>query len=305
MNVSLPLESMITFEAVARHASFTRAAHELSVTQSAVSHRVSALESELALTLLVRSTRSVALTDDGEILADGIRQGVQAVRAALDTIASNKQAQTLSVSCSPSFAIRWLVRHLHEFRELHPQLSVRLAAEDQLVAPGSAGVHACVRFGAGRYPGFLVTRLTREQSFPVASPRLLEQCPLRAVRDLRRHVLIHHDVLVDHPGRIDWRRWLAGARQSREVDTDAGPRFSHAHMAIEAAMAGEGVALGRSSLVADDLAAGRLVAPLRRRRPSGLSYWFLTTPSGAEMAAVASFRDWLLERLTGEPARAC
>lgn len=291
------LDAMVAFEAVARHGSFTRAARELAVTQSAVSHRVRSLEAQLGTTLLIRTTRSVQLTDDGETLAAGVRRGLAAIGEALELMSARRGPETLTVSCSPSFAIRWLVRHLPDFRRHAPGLAVRLAAEDRLVEPGREGIDVCIRFGAGHYSGFSVERLTHETVTVVASPAYLEARPLRRLGELHRHCLLHHDVMGEHPGRIHWRRFLAGTRGTSEVKVDEGPRYSHAHMALEAALAGQGVALGRSSLVADDLEAGRLRAPLRRRVESGLAYWFVTTAKAERDDAVMRFHEWLEDRL--------
>lgn len=290
MNVDLNLDAMVAFEAVARHGSFTRAARELCVTQSAVSHRVRSLEAQLGTTLLIRTTRSVRLTDDGETLAAGVRRGLEAIEDALSAMHARRGPETLAVSCSPSFAIRWLVRHLPDFRRLEPSLAIRLAAEDRLVEPGREGIDVCIRFGAGHYPGFVVERLTHETVTVVASPAYLEAHPLRRLSELSRHALLHHEVLRDHPGRVHWPRYAEGVRG---VEAEIGARFSHAHMALEAALAGQGVALGRSTLVADDLEAGRLRAPLRRRIDSGLAYWFVTTHAGARDEGIQRFRAWL------------
>lgn len=296
MNVNL--DALAAFEAVARHGSFTRAARELAVTQSAVSHRVRGLEQQLGVTLLVRSTREVTPTEAGATLAEGVRRGLTAIRDTLQRIEERREGESLAVSCSPSFAIRWLVRHLYRYREKQPATRVHIAAADELVSPGVAGIDVCIRFGAGRYPGLSVTRLSTEEVFPVASPSLIAHTPLRSESQLADHQLLHHDVMRDHPEHVSWARWLS-PRARRRVDAEAGQRFSHAHMALEAALAGQGVALGRTTLVADDLREGRLVAPLRRRVPSGLAYWFLSTRAGADEPRISAFLDWLRRALAG------
>lgn len=295
MNVNL--DALAAFEAVARHASFTRAARELHVTQSAVSHRVRGLEEQLGQTLLLRSTREVTLTEAGALLADGVTRGLGTIRDSLRRIEDRRGEASLAVSCSPSFAIRWLVRNLHDFPQAHT--AVHIAAADELVSPGRAGIDVCIRFGAGHYPGLSVTRLSTEEVFPVASPALLARTPLRRASQLADHRLLHHDVMRDHPEHVPWSRWLS-PRAKRHVDAEAGPRFSHAHMALEAALAGQGVALGRTTLVADDLREKRLVAPLRRRVPSGLAYWFLSTREGAGEPRIIAFRTWLSRALAAQ-----
>lgn len=161
MDVSL--DALAAFEVVARLGSFTRAAAELHVTQSAVSHRVRALEEQLDCVLLVRSARAVTPTVAGAILAQGVARGRAAVEEALTEMRRERMLSALEVSCSPSFAIRWLVRRLDAVRAEHLGITVRIDASDRLTAPGRDGIDLCVRYGAGDYPGSVVTRLSKEQ----------------------------------------------------------------------------------------------------------------------------------------------
>ncbi len=289
------LPGLEAFEAVARHKSFTRAARELHVTQSAISHRVRALEEQIGATLFVREGKSVALTDAGRVLDEAVRDAFALLRDATRRLERTQEA-TLTVSCSPSFAIRWLVPRLPSFRARHPGLDLRIAADDRLVLPGRGGIDACLRYGPGDYEGVDCTRLAVERIAPVASPVLLERVPLREPADLGAHVLLHDEVLRDHPGRIGWRRWLEAAG-ARGVDPERGPRFSHAHMALEAAVAGQGVALGRTTLVSRDLSEGRLVRPLAPELESGLAYWLLTPRGVAPPAPVRALAAWLEDEI--------
>ncbi|RME25259.1 MAG: LysR family transcriptional regulator, partial [Deltaproteobacteria bacterium] len=168
-----------------------------------------------------------------------------------------------------------------------------------------AGIDVCIRYGPGSGTGGEAWRLSVERVTPVCSPRLLEgPAPLRRPEDLAHHVLLHDDVLAGHPGRVGWTRWLAAAGVT-SVDPRRGPRFSHAHMAIEAAIAGQGVALARGILVARDVAEGRLVTPFDLSVVSGLAYWVVTPPRRVLRPAVAAFRDWLVEAVqaAGDAAR--
>lgn len=287
------LAGLEAFEAVARHRSFTRAAEALHVTQSAVSHRVRALEVQLGVTLFTRTGRRIELTDEGRALADHVAAGFAQLRDGVARLERRKETTALTVSCSPSFAIRWLVPHLPSFRARHPDLDVRIAADDRLMPPGAEGIDACIRYGAGRYPGLAHTRLSAERIAPVCSPALR----LEHVSELADHVLLHDEVLREHPGRVGWRRWLEAAGVDG-IDPDRGPRFSHAHMAIEAAIAGQGVALGRTTLVRSDLDQGRLVRPFALELESALGYWFLT-PRGQPRPALRAFRAWLRAEIGG------
>lgn len=230
------------------------------------------------------------LTDAGRLLAGSARDAFARLREGVERVERAGRG-TLTLSCSPSFAIRWLVPSLPAFRARHPEVDLRLAADDRLVSPGREGIDACLRYGAGDYGDVDRTRLAVEHIGPVCTPALAEG--LRRPEDLAGHVLLHDEVLRDHPGRIGWRRWLAAAGAAG-IAPDAGPRFSHAHMALEAALAGQGVALGRSTLVRRDLAAGRLVRPFALQLESALSYWFLTPRGAAPTPEVRAFRDWLL-----------
>lgn len=279
------LSGLEAFDAVVRLGSFTRAAKGLHISQSAVSHRIRALEAQLGRPLFVRRARQLELTREGRELSVAVTEGFERLRDGVRAL--DRGTGALTVSCSPSFAIRWLVPRLVELREAHPDLEVRLAADDRLATPGVGGVDACLRYGAGDYPGVSLTRLAEERISPVCSPALGLVHP----RDLAKHVRLHDEVLRHHPDRVGWRRWLAAAGLG-QLDPDAGPRFSHAHMAIEAAIAGQGVALGRTSLVARDLREGRLVQPFELALVSGLSYWFVA-PQGPLSDPVTRFRDWL------------
>jgi LysR family glycine cleavage system transcriptional activator len=298
LHQSLPsLHGLIAFEAAARHLSFHRAAEELFLSPSAVSHRVRKLEEELGCALFLRTTRRVSLTPEGAALAGPVGEGLARLRAGVDALAAAAEQGPLTVSCSPSFAIKWLVPRLDRFRAAHPGIDLRISASDRLVDPAREAVDACVRFGPGGYPGLEVQPLAEERVFPVCSPHLLAAGPpLERPEDLARHTLLHDMVLADHALRVDWRRWLAAAAAAG-VDARGGLRFSHASLALEAAMAGQGVALARGTLVRGDLAAGRLVKPFEVELDSGLSYWLVTAPAAAPRPRLEAFRGWLLAEI--------
>ncbi|HJL14709.1 MAG TPA: transcriptional regulator GcvA [Sandaracinaceae bacterium LLY-WYZ-13_1] len=293
MPTRLPsLPGLEAFEAVARLGSFTRAARALHVTQGAVSHRIRSLEEQLGCSLFVRRARGVALTDEGRALESSARAAFAHLREGVEAVGRAREGGAFTLSCSPSFAVRFLVPRLPAFRAAHPEVDLRIAADDRLVTPGRDGIDACLRYGAGGYPGVERTRLATERIGPVCAPHVARA--LRSPADLADRVLLHDEVLRDHPGRVGWRRWLEAAGVADAVDPDRGPRLSHVHMALEAAVAGQGVALGRTTLVRADLEAGRLVRPFSLELASGLSYWLLT-PRGVEPPPrVAAFREWLL-----------
>jgi len=295
------LAALSALEAVFRRGSVTAAARELHVSQSAVSHRLRALEDELGVALLSRDGRGVRITAGGARLAHATREALATLQSAVEALSPRREADrlALSISCSPSFAIRFLVPRLAGFRAAHPELDLRIAADDRPVDPRSAAVDASVRLSAGPLPRFVCEKLIDEVVFPVVSPRLLESlAALRTPLDLAAYTLLHDEALADDPRRVSWGSWLAAVGEKR-VSAQRGVRFSHAYLAIEAALAGDGVALARRSLVADDLARGRLVAPLQETVPSGLSYWLVmaNTSGPSHSPALRALQGFLHDSL--------
>lgn len=289
------LEDLATFCEVAKKRSFSGAAQILHVSPSAVSHRIADLEEELGVRLFSRTTRSVRLTSEGSALFDKVDAGLESIRAGIAELHRPTATPSVTVSCSPSFAIRWLLPKMAEFRSQHEDIEVHVAADDRMADPRREDIDVCIRYGAGKYPGLKVKRLGIERVFPVCNPDFKKRHRLSKSAQLCRLPLIHHDVLRDHPGRVDWPRWLAQAGVAATT-AERGVHFSHAHLALTAALAGEGVALGRSSLVEDDLTRGRLVAPFGPRVRSGLAYW-LVQPMEQPRAEVEAFTSWLAKKM--------
>ena len=290
---SLPsLTGLVAFEAAARRLSFQAAAKELHISPSAVSHRIRNLEAELGHALFERRARAVRLTSAGEALAPSVSGALALLR---DGVAALDEASgPLVVSCSPSFAIKWLVPRLEGFRAEHPGVELHITADDRLVDPRREAVDVCVRFGPGGYPGLKAIRLAEERVFPVCSPALAEG--LSVPDDLRGHTLLHDRMLAGHALRVTWRSWLEAAG-ARRVEADSGPYFSHASLAIQAAMAGQGVALARGTLVREDLAQRRLVKPFELELDSGIGYWLVAPRRAILRPELVQFRDWLLAEM--------
>jgi LysR family glycine cleavage system transcriptional activator len=291
------LDALRVFEAAARHASFTRAAEELHVTQAAVSHRIQALEAELGATLFRRLTRRLELTADGERLAQGVREGLEWIVRAVSDLDRRSDAGPLTVSMLPSFASRYLIPRLPRFHSAHPEIEVRVLADgDSVDLIADVGTDLAIRFGRGQYPGLAVTLLMPDSVVPVCSPQLLEQHgPVDTV-----NALLDMPLLLDSAAERDdsgsgWKSWLAhigAAADDRRVEI--GPRFSQAHLAIEAAILGQGVALARTSLAGDDLASGRLVSPLPQSAPTAFKYFLVCRPEAAQWRKVICFSEWLI-----------
>lgn len=285
------LTALPAFDAVARHLSFTKAANELCVTHSAVSRAVKNLEDQLGVMLLERGTRSVRLTAVGEPYARAVRETLDQLAAATAAATARHSDTALNVSTSAGFAGKWLVPHLHRFRQAHA-IDVRVSTTGALANFLGDGIDVAIRYGSGSYPGLTSEFLADEEVFPVCSPRLLTgERSLRTPEDLAHHTLIRDG----YP--IDWATWLASAGVIG-VDPDGGLTFDSYTFAIEAAVQGEGIALGRSLLVAGDLAAGRLVRPFAQALKAQSSFFLVYPPDAIRKAKVKAFRDWLLSEMT-------
>jgi LysR family glycine cleavage system transcriptional activator len=291
-----PLNTLQSFEAAARHLSFSKAADELHVTHGAVSRAVRHLEDRLGVRLFVRETRAVRLTPIGASYAADVREVLDQLAAATVAATGQQSSGVLNVSTLDSFASKWLVPRLFRFRRSQGDIDVRLSTTERLVDFVGDGIDIAIRYGRGQYPGLKAELLLEEVVSPVCSPKLLEgPHPLRVPADLKHHTLIHDDF------HIDWAIWLRTA-EVEGVDPHRGPRYYASVHAVQAAIQGEGVILGRSALVADDLAAGRLIQPFTFRMPAGLAYYVVYPPRAIQRHKVRAFRDWLMAEAAAAPS---
>ena len=283
-----PLNGLRAFEAAARHLSFTRAAEELSVTQAAISHQVKALEERLGVQLFRRLNRALLLTDAGQQYLPELRDAFDRIDAATERLRASDSRGPLTVSVLPSVATRWLVPRLGRFREAHPEIDIRIAADMHLTDFAREDVDAVLRYGRGDWPGLRADWLLSEDFFPVCSPGLLEGShPLHTPDDLRHHILLHDD------DRTDWTMWFLAAG-IEGGDTTRGPAFTDSSMVLQAAAEGQGVALGRSALAAADLAAGKLVKPFDISLPANYAYYLACPEATSERPKIVAFREWLI-----------
>ncbi|WP_119304433.1 transcriptional regulator GcvA [Dongia deserti] len=299
------LAALRGFEAAARHLSFTKAAAELNVTPAAVSHAIRELELDLRVRLFERSSRVVRLTAAGETLSRAVAEGLGTIGRAVQRLRALDGRPKLMVTTSPSLAAKWLVPRLDGFLAQHPDVDVRIDVSQRLADFSEDGVDIAIRFGTGDYPGLVVERLFEETVFPVCSPNLLRsRHPLREPRDLRHHTLIHIEWDAQWATWPNWAMWLRAAG-APEVDTTRGLHLSQTSLALQAALDGHGVALGDSTLVADDLAARRLVRPfsMALRGPSQFAYHLVHAPRRSEEPLIKAFRKWILDEVakTGVP----
>ncbi len=291
-----PLNGLRAFEAAARHLSFTRAAEELNVTQAAVSHQVKALEERLGVRLFRRLNRALLLTDAGQGYLSPLRDAFDRMAEATERVEARDAGGALTVSVLPSFAAKWLVRRLGRFREVRPEIDVRVAPSHDLTDFDREDVDLAIRYGAGEWPSVRADFLLSEDIFPVCSRALRDgPHPLHAPADLRHHTLLHDD------HHADWRMWLVAAGVEG-VDPTRGPSFTDSSLVVQAAIEGQGVALGRSALAAADLAAGRLVKPFDFSLPAAWAYYVVCPEVTAERPKITAFRDWLMDEAQRDAA---
>lgn len=299
MSDRLPsLNAMRAFEAAARHLSFSRAAEELNVTKAAVSHQVKALEEDLGLPLFRRLNRALMLTPAGQTLYPAIGEALELMRAAVQRLKRQDRTGELVLTMLDSFAAIWLVPRLSRFRKAHPEIDVRITTSDDSIDFSRGDVDLAIRYGAGHWPDVHAERLMTEEIFPVCAPALLESGPpLEKPSDLVDHTLLH-----DY-GHETWRRWLSAIGESN-VEADRGPHYYHSNLVLQAAEQGDGVALARSVLAADALAAGRLVKPFDVTLPAEYAYYLVCPEAHLKRPKVQAFRRWILaevESAGGDP----
>jgi len=291
-----PLNALRAFEAGARHLSFTKAAEELHVTQAAVSHQVKALEEHLGYSLFKRLTRKLALTEEGRVLFPVVSEAFTRIAETADDLRDSGDSHTLTVSVTPAFGAKWLVYRLPKFWEKHPDIDLRVHHSIQVCNLRHDDVDIAVRFGAGKWEGVATEFLLRVDYTPMCSPALLEGAhPLKCPDDLRHHTLLHED---DYDG---WTQWLAVAGVT-DVNPRRGPVMDDWTVLTQTAIDGGGVALGKPSMLARDLAEGRLVAPFDITMLTDLGYHLVYLPGALEREKVRVFRDFLMEEIAGESA---
>ena len=297
MTARLPsLNGLRAFEAAARHLSFTLAASELNVTQTAISHQIRRLEEELGLRLFVRKNRALALTPQARDYLPGVRAAFNDLRLATDRLLRKDDDNVLTVSTLASLAAKWLLPRLTAFQEAHPGLDVRITTSTALVDFKSGDVDAAIRYGRGNWPGVRAEWLMADDFFPVCSPALLSgKRPLHAPEDLRDHVLLHTSTNGD-----DWRQWLTAAGLPSDTSKQPGITFDLALMTVQAAIDGIGVAMGRTSYVQDDIAKGRLVVPFNIALPADAGFYLVSPEGAAEPPKLKAFRQWLIASAKGK-----
>ncbi|MFC0116336.1 transcriptional regulator GcvA [Pseudoalteromonas xiamenensis] len=289
-----PLNALKAFEAAARHLSFTKAAEELYVTQAAVSHQIKTLEEHLGLKLFLRKNRSLLLTEEGQAYFLDIKEIFSQLIDATDKLLARGAKGSLTVSLTPSFAIQWLVPRLSLFHEAHPEIDVRIKAQDHDENSLTDDVDVAIYYGRGHWSGVQTHKLHTEYLVPLCSPMLLTgPRPLNQPSDLALHTLLHDTT------RRPWKLWMKTAGV-RNVQVNTGPIFSHSSMVLQAAAHGQGVALGNSVLARPELDAGRLVIPFSHHLESKNAYYLVLRESQTELGKIVAFKDWMLSMVEQE-----
>jgi LysR family glycine cleavage system transcriptional activator len=285
------LNGLRAFEAAARHLSFTKAAEELNVTQTAISHQIKRLEQELGLRLFLRQNRTLTLTNEAREYLPGIRAAFQDLRLATERLKRKDNDNVLTVSTLTSLAAKWLMPRLSKFQEQYPAIDVRVTTSTALVDFERDRVDAAIRYGLGQWPGLRTDWLMADEMFPVCSPELLKGShPLRTVEDLANQTLLHtSDAYED-----DWRVWLTAAGKPVTLSKHPGLTFDLIFMTVQAAIDGLGVAMGRTAYVEADIAKGRLVVPFDLMIPSAAGFYLVCPEATANQPKIEAFRDWLL-----------
>ncbi|HEY0329087.1 MAG TPA: transcriptional regulator GcvA [Rhodopseudomonas sp.] len=297
MTARLPsLNGLRAFEAAARHLSFTHAAAELHVTQTAISHQIRRLEDELGIQLFVRQNRTLALTPQARDYLPGVRAAFNDLRLATDRLLRKDSASVLTISTLASLAAKWLLPRLSAFQEAHPTIDVRITTSTALVDFKKGDVDAAIRYGRGQWPGLRADWLMADQLFPVCSPALLQgNKPLHTPQDLTEHTLLYSSGGYDD----DWRLWLTAAGLPPDISKQPGLSFDLIFMTVQAAIDGLGVAIGRTSYVEADIAKGRLVVPFKIKLPDEWGFYLVSPQASAETPKLSAFRQWLLASIQG------
>ncbi len=288
-----PLTALRAFDAAARHMSFAKAAEELHVTPAALSFQIKSLEEHLGRPLFHRLNRAVELTQAGRTLAPGAAEGFAALQAAWQAVRRQGNETSLTVTAGPALTAKWLAPRLYEFARAHPEIDLKFSATLRNMDLERDDVDVAIRFGDGDDKGLYSVPVRKEWLTPVMTPDLAEQ--FRTPDSLRDAPLIHDDSIAFLKPPCDWQTWFNAV--GVDFAPSHGAHFSNADHAIDAAVAGVGVALGRRAMIIKDLTEGRLVAPFKTAIETGGRFRFLCLAGGEKRPQITAFRDWFLAEI--------
>ncbi len=281
------LRTLQVFEAAARHKNFTAAGFDIGITQSAVSRQVADLEAYLSQSLFVRSGPTLILTRTGATLAKGLGHALTDMRSCVEEARNVSDSQVITLTMLPSVAAKWLAPRLGQFTLAHPDIDLRISATRHLVDFTAEGVDAAIRYGKGKWPGVNAVQLGSEIIQPVCSPEYASKIGMVEPDDLLRASLLYGDIAED------WTKWFGAAGLSGAV-LPKGPKLGDDTAILQAVLDHQGVALGRSLLVANDLETGRLIAPFPTVLKASYSYWFVNPVSLNLSPTLAAVKDWIV-----------
>ena len=295
-----PLTALRAFEAASRLMSFQSAAEELSVTPAALSYQIRQLEDHLGLKLFNRLNRAVELTENGRLIQPGIHEAFEHLHRTMRQLRRRQQTNVLTIAAGPAFTAKWLSPRLYRFIARHPNIDARISASVTKSDLEMDDIDIAIRFGPGEYPGHYSVKLTDEFLTPLCAPSMLEgPNAIRSPEDLQHHTLIHDDT---HQGFFvlqTWADWLKAAGVTSVDPGRSGLHFNVADHAIDAAVSGGGVVLGRTSLAEPNIRAGRLVAPFELRLKTNYSFFIVCLDARRNEPAIDAFRTWVLDEMAG------
>jgi LysR family transcriptional regulator, glycine cleavage system transcriptional activator len=292
------LNALRAFETAARHMSFKDAAAELHVSASAIGHLIADLENFFGVKLFLREHRRIELTAAGRDLLPGLQAAFDQMRGAVRTFQDYQTERPLVLSVEPVFGERCLIPRLEGFRNLNPEIALRLDPTTSLMDPRVDDVDVCIRYGTGDYPGLRVDVIEdHEDIIIVCSPNLLNgKHPLRELSDLRWHTLIDRTPDPHYYNRADWSDWFNAAGLEKPIYKDR-LEVPWENFAIAAAIQGQGVTLASRLLATEDLAAGRLIQPFDDFFRVNKGYYLISSLASVNDARVEAFRDWVLDEV--------
>ena len=288
-----PLTALRAFEAAARHMSFARAAAELNVTPAALSYQIKSLEADLGQPVFRRLNRAVELTEAGRSLAPGARDAFATLSSAWQSTKRLNDNGMLTVTAGPAFTSKWLAPRMYEFAQTHKEIELRFWATLRLIDFNRDDVDVAIRFGLGQDKGVYSRPLIKEWMTPMMTPEVAAD--ITTPEDLAKATLIHDDSVNFFRVPTDWTAWAKAAQI--KIDTKHGPRFSQADHALDAAIAGAGVVLGRVLLATRALEAGQLVAPFELGLISEAQFRFICPQGNEKRSHIAAFEAWLLDEI--------
>ena len=280
------------FEAAARLGGFKKASEELNITPAAVSHQIKQLEDNIGVALFLRKGKGVQLTVEGKVLFEDVTKGIGSIEGGINRVKDHRLRGTLSVNVAPSLASFWLVSKIGDFQKIYPQIELRIFSKEEPPDLYYSEIDIRLTHSKGYFPNLYSRQLFTEYITPICAPGILCDKPIQTFADLRDHYLIHDVNIGEEEPNMCWDRWLL------DKSCDSGEFFKHIYfdsaiLAIKAACAGHGVALGRSMLVQDLLHEGALVRPLPEKVRGDRAYYYVVTHQSAEKLRVRVFLDWL------------